>query len=728
MGSVSDGAVGQQERLKICLVISGAIALGSYESGVICELTRAARAKNGPIAIDVIAGTSAGSITGAQVAKVLVTPRPNFDIFKLWAEATLSSLVTRTQESETSPLSQSWARTQMEKQLAGTDDKSIVYDDTGATYELGDAAQDVRLVITLTDLEGNAHETSYGDGISVPAQGCWNSVTVTTAITPKTTAEQWKRIGNLALASSAHSLAWEAVQIHVPDRHIDGNEIWEPKLAHQSLLYRQRRNGADPFFADGGTVASANLPIGRGLRMLSRKGPEWKQEPQAPYDPHRLVLYVQPDPDEKESEGRDYRKWLNTLVKAGGIYLSTAVPQSDLKWVGETNHQIVEIFRLVARVWRDTYFQSDQDAEDSNRLAEPMAPLPFSALPKAAIPKSFRQQAAIGHHAPEIELGSLRSVRPAEGEAVVDAAVEAFYTWLKEQGKMGNAGTKPDEALAHLKAALERSPLHRHLTTNITHAILDLAELYYHSLCYGSNEQVEAMKGLHSAIARHTPAGGRQWVAVNRIVPGRKKPFSRYLGHFGGFFNQEWMQHDFVLGRRDAIEWLRAMFRNHPYYEQIALDPVLPRVKHEQMEPVLIARNVGALCEAAAHVLKSLREAVPWLSDPIVRWAGHILFTVVSGSTVVYWLDKWTWLDRIQAFLRLGGLGFFDVSAIAVVGALLAWLRTLPPLSLTFRLAVIFWAAVSGIKGMWGTTKAALEPGLDMALKAAASKQSDEAK
>src|SRR3954451_1384692 len=111
------------ERLRIGLTISGAIALGAYEGGALAALLTALRSLNqtapGEVAVDVIAGASAGSMTGVLTARGLLTADDPLELmFESWVRG--PSLASLTGHGPGAPLSVVKARASAQALLSGS--------------------------------------------------------------------------------------------------------------------------------------------------------------------------------------------------------------------------------------------------------------------------------------------------------------------------------------------------------------------------------------------------------------------------------------------------------------------------------------------------------------------------------------------------------------------------------------------------------------------------------
>lgn len=768
-------------RLKLALVISGAVALGSFESGVIRELARAARAADGPFTIDLIAGSSAGAITGAQVARALLAPEPDFDGFAIWTEATLRQFTRRYRPDETSPLSQSWVAEQIRATLTGGAAASATEPLAGgaaapateppaggsataaATEPLADGSaaapateplrpghppqERVRLLVTVTDLEGSVHRISRESGLGVPMAGLWHGATVAFDLHRDAPPATWERVAQVVQASCAHSAAWEAVPLRVPDQN-QGPEHWEPPDMFAALRARQQA-GRELYFTDGGTIN--NLPLGAAVQMLPRHAPDWRRRPQLPFDPYRVVLYVEPDPLPPDPQPDDYRRWVRTARQALQIVTRSPVTRGDLKWLGESNQQVAQLLRAVADAARALARELPEGerpptplilpramAEAAPAVAEaPAPPFPGAAPAADAAPAATPAPAPAADAAPGAAPQPAPAIAPvppappsagsAHAQAVLDGSVAAFYQWLDAIG--GRDPQRPP--LENLTQYLRDAPLGEtppngggylctltgqptgNATAEIRAAVLAVAEQYYR---FRELEQegvarglVAYLQGVHRWLLGHNPAGDRQWVYVTRITPTEPRPLSRELGHFGGFLYQPWLAYDYALGRRRAIQWLREMFPDNPYVRrELQVLPELPRVAHQDLQPAIWAANIPSLAAMLRQLLRSAREELPWLDNPLLRLAARGAGAALTA--VLLWLvgarlGLWAALDPpLWGYAVAGALGMLA----ATLGAVLWGRRSL---ELKLGLAIAGWALVHYGRQAWVTVSAALAPG-----------------
>lgn len=134
-------------KLKVAPVISGAISLGSFESGIVTELIRASQDSDSPVVIDVVGGASAGAITAAGAALYLSqgcsSDGHRYIGFEQWCDIDLAAL-TRYHDGENSLLSRRAIERSIEQGVLGGP----------RVFDPSLHKNDVLLLMTLTNLHG----------------------------------------------------------------------------------------------------------------------------------------------------------------------------------------------------------------------------------------------------------------------------------------------------------------------------------------------------------------------------------------------------------------------------------------------------------------------------------------------------------------------------------------------------------------------------------------------
>ena len=239
----------KNKEIHLALVISGAVSLGSYEAGALVKLIRAVKDSQKPdykgpkLVIDVIAGASAGAMTGAMVAYCLLTGVKEEIIYQAWVEdIDLKNL-------ENKFGTESILSSRQIEELANKYFKNPQH--LPPEYFDKDSVQKypIRLVISLTNLNGRNFSIpihlptgkeefstfTYRDGryYDLSPDAKWEEKT-------------WKSIKEVAIASGAFPVAFEPVKMQ---NKIETNlDILSPD---------------ESFYTDGGVLN--NKPLGLAI-------------------------------------------------------------------------------------------------------------------------------------------------------------------------------------------------------------------------------------------------------------------------------------------------------------------------------------------------------------------------------------------------------------------------------------------------------------------------------
>ena len=256
--------------LRIALVISGAVSLGSYEAGALTALLGLIRSSGGQMVVDTIVGASAGSITGLLLAHALVAGGGTEDEETLWVNETDVELLLKGRadpDRPRAPLSPSllveWARTRLTRPSGSPLQRDPVY-----------------LVLSVANLQGLTYRMLMRDE-AIRADTYRDAATF--VLDPDTTGDRWEQAMRAAVASSAHAFAFSAVWL---DRE---REEYPPEI-----VWNAGQKGF--WYTDGGTVY--NEPFGMALDALY--SPEdLHLPPRGPFGENdRVILLVHPHPDD----------------------------------------------------------------------------------------------------------------------------------------------------------------------------------------------------------------------------------------------------------------------------------------------------------------------------------------------------------------------------------------------------------------------------------------------
>lgn len=316
--------------LRIALTLPGAVALGAYQAGAVSALIEAVRAANAigdcPIVIDVIASSSAGSLTGLLSARCLLEGLGPADI-----------------------LYDAWVVRASAKKLAGRGNQALLSLDTlhAAALELLDvdgrtataAGQpgSVTLSVSVQILRGLAHDmpavaTHNYDTVSHLEFLDW---TITGGMPLRDLCDPPdSTVLGAVLASAANQLAFPAQILTLP--------IGDAK-------YRSVRNL--PRYGTFWCADAALLdrePIGRALAVARQLDTE------ADDVARRLHVVVEPQPrvaglDLQWSNPGARPTWLQVLARTAAIAEAQTV-YDDISGIEECNARLIRVDRLLDRL------------------------------------------------------------------------------------------------------------------------------------------------------------------------------------------------------------------------------------------------------------------------------------------------------------------------------------------------------------------------------------------
>jgi predicted acylesterase/phospholipase RssA len=338
---------GQRGELRIGLTISGAIALGAFEAGALAALLVGVQAVNATpgdqdsLRIDVIAGASAGSMTGMLAARILLAGLDPIAIMR-----------------------RTWVEMPQLDDLAGHMDAPLTVD------RMEQVARDVLLdtpggltrqvqPITVHLALGSLHRLDYPigrvGGRAVPASSYldWDELEISAA----TASSVYERAIGGALASGAHALAFRPRQLDRTDPNVVAR-------------YKTNRIVNPPergWYTDGGTID--NQPIGRALDLSQRLD----LSGDGLGDAARLHLLIVPDPPapapaDDRWTASDAPRWTTTgahvltLLRSQHLY-------DDLYRIESTNSRI-RWTEMVVRALTEILAAAQPRAVATNVLGE----------------------------------------------------------------------------------------------------------------------------------------------------------------------------------------------------------------------------------------------------------------------------------------------------------------------------------------------------------------------
>ncbi len=592
-GNRSELRTAETEPLKITLVLSGAVALGSFEAGVIYELLRAVEA-GAPLTVDVIAGASAGSLVGAMTAKCLVMGVPYQHVLPRWTEFTLQELTSHYETPEEARLRGKPPDKGILSSQAVRDilDQYLVRDLVDRSFQPSFPAPRLVLVTTLTNLDGIPSPVS-DDGEFRFSEAVYFRFAPPD---PHRLAQSpyppalWRRVALVGRASSAFPGAFDPEYVPWVDRlQIPGllEEFWENDPLLEELHAMDPSLQPHMRYADGGILdeqpverAIAALPLVTGGR--GEAGVETLV-----YDPRRCILFIEPDPPATALDALrtgTRQTWFHTFTRAIRLWTLSASPHGSERRVLAMNRRQEKLFHFLADLAR-------QMREEGLVSTVQTALWAFRAThPDVGGAQPFRYTAGTVGEAPGL-------LNP----ELFRQAIHAFYQWLTD-----------DRRFLRDLQWLERRPAGRVRDVHqpVVAALLDLREAYRALKGVdptAPERHQEVLEEVHASLAQSLGLS-QPWVALHEITPEdpRQMLKGEEIVHFGGFFSKEFLQHDFEVGRYYAHLWLQeavpdALPTDPPAKPPETEDGLNWRLLWQNRLPLMrmVGRITGALLETA---------------------------------------------------------------------------------------------------------------------------------
>jgi predicted acylesterase/phospholipase RssA len=643
--------------LKIGLVLSGAVALGSFEAGVVHELLSAV-GSGAPLTVDVIVGSSAGALVGAMTAKSLVTGAPFAHALRKWTEFTLTEL-THTYETP----EQARARQKpVDKGILSTEavrrilEQYLVTDPVDRPFQPAFPAPRVVLAMTLTNLDGlaveNQVEPQFAEGVifrfAPPDPHRLGESPFPAAV--------WRRVALVGRASAAFPGAFDPDAVPWADRiSVPGllEEFWE----NDPLLERLHR--LDPSlqpkmrYADGGILDEQ--PMERAITLLPyvTGGQGEAGLETLVYDPRRCLLFVEPDPPATSLDALKAgtpQSWFAAFTRSLRLLTLSASPVTSQKRVVSANTRQERLFHflsdLARRMREESLVPTVQQILGQFRQA-----YPESALPQ-----------------PRLASGGLGEPSGLIDPILYQRAIRQFYQWLRDEVRF-------QEELRWLDQLPPGRIKEAH--KQVRAALVELREAYL------SLEGVDPVApGRYQAVLEEVHASlaeslglSQPWVALHQITPDdpRQMLKGEEIIHFGGFFSEEFLRHDFEVGRYYAHQWLTEAIPGYAPSDP----PVMPPVSDGGLNWRLLWANRGPLWRIAGRLVAvTLEEAGLIYGGPgqliatLLWWS--LLLSLAHGILLVAgaWLGWITFPPQYQElrFWLLLGTSLFPLTFGLVLG------------------------------------------------------------
>lgn len=616
---------GEPESVRIALALSGAVALGSFEAGVIHELLAAA-GRGAPLAIDLIVGSSAGALVGAAAAKSLVTGASYEALLQHWTKFTLQEL---TAGYETASQARSRGKP-VDRGILSSEavrlvlQQNLVNDQSGPRFTPAHPAPRVMLVIPMTNLDGLPGLDPKGEPRFAEAVSFRFTLPNPHRLEPRAYSPAvWRRVALVGRASAAFPGAFDPVQVPWSQRLQKPGlveELWENERLLQHLQNQDPSLQPQMRYADGGILDEEFME--RLMSALPQiTGGEGEGGPERlVYDPRRCCLFIQPDPVVTTPEvlkAGTPQSWLETFGRTVRLWTLSGSPHTSPNRTVTTNQRLQQLFHFLAglarRMQEEGFAPSTAEAlcEFNHRYRQDQGFMPRSAAPD----------------------GQGRAMGLLDSETF-GRAIHAFYQWLPDERFDRDLEWLDLLPSGHLKEA----------HALIRPALLELRSAYLALRCSDPatpNRHQVLLETVHAALAESLGLA-QPWIALQTITPNDARQVLKGDGliHFGGFFAQEYLRHDYQVGRHYAYLWLKQVV---PEYLPAA-PPTIPQVAEDGISWSLLWRNRAPLWRITGRLAAALLELIGLRPDGagqfLVRFLGWtLLFSAVHGLILL--LEAW---------------------------------------------------------------------------------------
>lgn len=643
--------------MRLVLVLSGAVALGTFEAGVVFELLRAIKA-GAPLTVDVIAGASAGSLVGAVAAKCLVSGVPFEHIFPRWGEYTLQQLAAGYETAEEARRRQKMIDRGILSSRAvwRMVEQNLVDDPVERNFQPAYPASRLCLTMTVTNIDG------LPPGGEEQAEHVFNEA-VTFRFTPPDPHDLaqspyppavWRRVARIAQASAAFPGAFDPMTLPWTERiWIPGQleEMWENDALLEGLHQADPQIQSQMLYNDGGILD--NQPAERAIANLQHVtgGPGEPGLETLVYTPRRCVLFIEPEPPASSSEAiraGTRRTWWDLFTRSVYLFTTASSPYIGRPRVHNTNLKLNRLFRFLADLGRQIQVEQTLPTVDEavDRFAQ--------QHPELDVLRRASRTLGREHDPPGL-------IDP----DVFGQAVHQFYEWL--------AGDRFGRDLEWLEGLPPGRVREAH--AQVIEALIELREAYlglWNLDAGGPGAHQAALEEIHVSLA--ISLGLTQpWVGLCEITPEDPRLLQgEELYNFGGFFSADFLKHDYEVGRWYAYLWLQEAL---PEYV-IDYPPVHPPVPDSGLTWRHLWQNRGPLWRMAGRTVAVILEAVG------LNYAG-------GGQLVVQLLGCSLLLSLLHGVLMLVSAWFGWITFPAEYQRLRFWLlmgTSLFPLTLGFIL------------------------------------------
>jgi Patatin-like phospholipase len=489
---------------KLAIAISGAVSLGSFESGVMYEIIEAIAQHNlhpnttedQKIIIDIITGASAGAMTAAIVAQKLLFEADNIrnphqnDLYRAWVEdADIHTLLQSGEDdnADMAILSSGFVQQIGNKYLLNRYNSPSLpviqqHPAVADTIELGIALSNLNgfdFKINLTNIQGqlNSNDKQHNCFTYTKHKDCY--ITQIQGNGQDDKRNLWDLIKRLAIASGSFPFAFQVQEVE----RISSDSAYKGSEFYTKTEPGQEPNKRPFAYTDGGVFE--NEPLGMAISLAK------KLDTSARYYEKRFFLYVAPGA-KSSTINKDFTAdkaiYVNTARALAGAIFTQARFQDWIQ-VSDTNQSVQE-FNNQAWFLRDLLKENPATATDVGAIAEKLLETLYKDdLQRKTDKKRLQEQF-------EEEMHQLTSLGE-NGEAIANSWLES----VQALEKAANLGTK------------------------------ELLTVY--------------------AVT-----------AEDGELAGEK------LSAFGGFFAQQFRDYDYYIGRKKAVDFLKNLQANNTQGQQ----------------------------------------------------------------------------------------------------------------------------------------------------------------
>jgi len=499
---------------KLAIAISGAVSLGSFESGVMYEIIEAIAQHNQhpettedqKILIDVITGASAGAMTAAILAQKLLfeadklrSPYQN-DIYRAWVEE--SDIHTLLQfrdydNPDMAILSSGFVQQVGNKYLLSRYNSSS----PPATQRHPAVADNIHLGIALSNLNGFDFKINLTN-IQGRLNSQDNSFTYTkhkdcyiTQIQGNQQDDQrnlWELIKRIAIASGSFPFAFQVQEI----TRISSDSAYKGSVFYTKPEPGKEPNKKDFAYTDGGIFE--NEPLGMAI-SLAKKLDTSPQDYDPRYYEKRFFLYVAPGP---KSSGVNPKftaaqaTYVNTArALAGAIFTQSRF--QDWIQVSEANESVTEFDK-------QAWFLRDLLKENPDKYLE--------------------------------------------FEAVAEKLLKTLYT-------------SKNDKLSQEQREAESERLKKQRQADADRLKKQFEKEYQELSNIGENKEVIASSWLKAvqALEKAANLSSKELLTIYAITAKDEELAGERLSAFGGFFDKKFRDYDYYVGRDKAVDFLKEL-------------------------------------------------------------------------------------------------------------------------------------------------------------------------